>query len=801
MKKFIQIVWFAFMPMFGFGQLSGTVTEADTKEKIPGAIVSFENSFLTAVTDAEGKFSFDKIKLQIAKVRVSRLGYETSVQEIPLPNEQIIISLSKRTYLTEEATVTATRASDNSPTAFSNITKKEIEEKNLGQDIPFLLATTPSVVMTSDAGNAVGYTGIRIRGSDATRVNVTINGIPVNDAESHQVYWVDLPDFASSIENIQIQRGIGTSTNGAGAFGGSVNIQSSAVSREAFSSLYSSYGSFNTWKNTVNFGTGLLKNKFAVEGRFSKITSDGYIDRATSDLKSFYLSGGYYGKKSTLRAILFSGKEKTYQAWYGVPEDSLKTNRTYNPAGEYYDVDGNIHYYENQTDNYQQDYYQLHYSYAANSNLNVNAALHYTKGKGYYEEYRSDDSLMHYGLSEVLINDSTSIATSSLIRQLWLDNDFYGLTFSANYTKNNLEFTFGGAANVYEGKHYDHVIWAQYFTGVSYPHVYDENDATKDDVAFFAKAIYSVTPKLHLFADMQYRTVSYSFRGFNTDLLFDQQKIDMNFFNPKGGITYDINSKNKVYASVAVGHKEPMRDDFVDSPPNSYPDAEEMLDAETGYRYSGNKIKAGINLYMMNYKDQLILAGKINDVGAYTRINVPESYRRGAELEFAWNVVKNLSLSSNVTLSENKIKEFDEYIDKYDVDFNWTGQQLVIHENTDISFSPSITSSSVLTYSFFRKFTLEAMTRYVGEQYLDNTSNEIRKLDAYLLNDFFLSFHTSSASIKDIALKLAVYNAFDTQYESNGWTYPYVYAGELFNSNAYYPQARLNWMAGISLKF
>ena len=333
MKRFIQTAWLVFMPWFCFAQLSGTVLDADTKEKVQGAVVTIENSFLNAVTDANGKFAFNKIKEQSVKVNITHLGYQTAIEEIQIPNDKFVIALVRKTYMTEEATVTSTRASDKSPTAFTNVSKKEIEEKNLGQDIPFLLETSPSVVVTSDAGNGVGYTGIRIRGSDATRVNVTINGIPVNDAESHQVYWVDLPDFASSIENIQIQRGIGTSTNGAGAFGGSVNIQSSALSVEPFAEVNSSYGSFNTWKNTLKFGTGLLKNKFAFEGRLSKITSDGYIDRATSDLKSFYFSGGHYGTKSTLRAIIFSGKEKTYQAWYGIPEDSVKTNRTYNPAG------------------------------------------------------------------------------------------------------------------------------------------------------------------------------------------------------------------------------------------------------------------------------------------------------------------------------------------------------------------------------------------------------------------------------------------------------------------------------------
>jgi iron complex outermembrane recepter protein len=797
MKKFISSAWLALLPWMGVAQLAGTVADAETKEKIAGAIVAIENSFLNAVTDAEGRFRFEKVPGAAAKVRVSRLGYEAASQDFNLPDTNASVSLTRKTFLTEEATVTATRASDKSPTAFSNITKKQIEEKNLGQDIPFLLATTPSVVVTSDAGNGVGYTGIRIRGSDATRVNVTINGIPVNDAESHAVYWVDLPDFASSVENIQIQRGIGTSTNGAGAFGGSVNIQSNSLSPKAFGKIASSYGSFNTWKNTVNFGSGLLKNKFAFEGRMSKITSDGYIDRATSDLRSFYLSGGYYGKKSSLRAIVFSGKEKTYQAWYGVPEDSLETNRTYNPAGEYYDADGNAHYYDNQTDNYQQDYYQLHYTYAVNANFNMNAAVHYTKGKGYYEEYKPGEALLDYGLNEVVINDSTTISNTSLVRQKWLDNDFYGLTLAGNYSKYNLDLTIGGAAYIYEGRHYDQVTWTQQSTGNAQPHIYDDNDATKDDANIFAKAIYTLSSKLHLFADMQYRRVSYSFRGLDDELLPEQQRVDLNFVNPKGGLTYDINSSHKVYASVAIGNKEPMRDDYVNSPPSQYPKPEAMSDAELGYKYAGNKVKAGINFYSMNYKNQLILTGKLNDVGAYIRTNVPESYRRGVEAEVAWSIIKGLTLSSNITLSENKIETFDEYIDDWD-----TYEQIIVrHENTDISFSPSVTSATVISYNFLKKFTLESVTRYVGSQYLDNTSSADRSLDACVLNDFFLSFHTHNKWFEDVALKLAVYNAFDMKYESNGWTYPYYYGGSLYRLNGYYPQAGLNWMAGVSLAF
>jgi len=814
MKKFFETAALLLLPFYCLAELGGTVTDAVTKEKVPGAVVTIENSFLLAITDAQGKFSFPKMENHSVKIVVSRIGYEFLSKEIALPNDQVEIALQPKTYLTEEVVVTATRAAENSPTAFTNVNGEEIQKQNLGKDIPYLLNTTPSVVVTSDAGTGIGYTGIRVRGSDATRVNVTINGIPVNDAESHQVYWVDLPDFASSTDNIQIQRGIGTSTNGAGAFGASVNIQSTTLSPEPFAAVNSAYGSFNTWKNTVTFGTGLMKDKFAFDGRLSKITSDGYVDRAFADLKSFYFSGGYYGSKSTLRAVIFSGKEQTYQAWNGVPEEKLNGNKDtllnfyknnigylfftpqdsinlFNSNNRTY----NYFNYKNQTDNYQQDYYQLLYSYAATSKINLNAALHYTKGKGYYEEYKTADSLSHYKLQNVIL-DTTTIYTSDIIRQLWLDNDFYGFTYSANYESNNLVLTFGGAGNRYTGRHYDQVIWAQYFSNGTYPWIYDDNNATKDDYNTYLKAIYSTSPSVHLYGDVQYRTVSYSFLGKDFTENNIQQTVNLNFFNPKGGITYDLNSRSKIYASVAIGHKEPMRDDYVDLSPTR-PKPEQMTDVEAGYKFAGNKIRFGANFYFMNYKDQLILTGKLNDVGAYIRENVDESYREGVELEFAWNLLRNLTFSANVTFSSNKIKTFTEYLVEY------TTYDTIVnpHNNTDISFSPSVISAGIIGWSPMKNFTIESVSKYVGKQYLDNTSNETRKLDPYFVNDLRFNYSIHTSAFKNLELKFAIYNLFDKKYESNGATYPYYYSGALFNSNYYFPQAGINFLGGVSIKF
>jgi iron complex outermembrane receptor protein len=821
MNKLIFMSVFIVMVCRGIvlAQLSGSVTDASTKEIIPGAVVEIENTFLVSVTDAEGKFSFPGLKEKHVRLKISHIGFEMLFGKADLPNENLHFTLTPKTYLSGEAVVTATRASDKSPTTFSSVDKTEIEKKNLGQDIPFLLNTLPSVVVTSDAGNGVGYTGIRIRGSDPTRVNVTINGVPVNDAEENGLYWVDLPDFASSIENIQVQRGIGTSTNGAGAFGASVNILSQLVSPLPYGSIAESYGSFNTWKNTFQFGTGMLKNRFAFEGRLSKITSDGFIDRATSDLKSFFLSGGYYGTKSSLRVIIFSGKEKTYQSWNGVPEAKLKNDADglvthyYNNQGYLYNTADdslnlfesdnrtyNVFTYKNQTDNYQQDYYQLHYSLSAGKNTTINAAIHYTKGRGYYEEYKYNQSFSDYGLENVFVGGDT-ISYSNLIREKWLDNDFYGFTLSSVYATDRLEFTAGAAANQYEGRHFDQIIWAEYAGNGAKDFVYDDNDAKKTDANVFAKAIYTINGKFHLFGDLQYRSIDYSFSGFNETFESTQQKVHHDFFNPKAGLSYNINTKSSAYASYAIGHKEPIRGDYVNSTSMSRPEPEEMQDIEAGYHFKGNRFKAGFNLYYMNYKNQLILTGEINDVGAYTRMNVPNSFRRGIEIEAGVSILKSLAITGNITFSKNEIEEFTEFVDAYDIDFNYLPQTEIKHSNTTIAFSPSIISSVTIAWLPVKNLSVDFITKYVGDQYLDNTKNNLRQLDAYLTNDLIAGYHFSLPYVKDISLKLAVYNLFNELYESNGYTYGYFYGGQLIQENFYFPQAGRSIIGGVVLSF
>ncbi|WP_316799282.1 TonB-dependent receptor [Pedobacter frigidisoli] len=781
------------LPFIALAQnsVTGKITDVN-QHALPGATIKLKNQKTAVVSDVNGEYTLGNLKSGSYTVVVSYVGYKSQEKSINL-NESLSLnfSLVAQNFLADEVVVNATRASKNSATTFRNLDKAELAKNNLGQDLPYLLNQTPSVVVTSDAGAGVGYTGMRIRGSDATRINVTLNGIPLNDAESQGSFFINLPDLASSVDNIQIQRGVGTSTNGAGAFGGSLNIQTTTRRDSAYAELNNTYGSYDTWKNTVSVGTGLIDKKFTFDGRLSRIKSDGYVDRASSNLKSFFVSGAYYGKKDILRANVFSGSEKTYQAWNGVSEETLKTDRTHNDFT-----------YDNQTDNYQQDHYQLFYTRNLSSNLIANAALHYTYGRGYYEEYKEDQALSKYGIPAVVIGGVTQ-NTSDLVRRLWLDNDFYGVTYSLNYTpKSNLNFVLGGAYNEYKGRHFDEVVWAQYanYDGSgSIRHRYDDNDAFKTDFNIFGRANYQID-QLSLFADLQYRRVYYSYFGIDPNGTPAQQNATLNFFNPKAGLTYSFSNTSNVYASVALGNKEPNRRDFTDSNINSRPKAEHLTDFEAGYRTQFSTLSFGINGFAMIYKDQLINTGKLNDVGGQTRQNVPDSYRLGIEFDGKWQIVKNLSWAATATLSRNKIKDFAEYI--YDEDpAAFTATVVNNYHNTTIAFSPSIIASSEINYNVLPKASVAFLSKYVGKQYLDNTSAETRTLSSFFVNDIRLSYNTPLAGMKNVGLSLLINNVFSTLYESNGGTYPYLYSGTLERFNYYYPQATRNFLLSLNVKF
>ena len=767
--------------------LTVRVTQGENDQVLQGATVQIVGTPYVVQTGKDGLAKLQNLRQGKHEVLVTFLGYEAASRSIVLESDLVEnIRLAPTVFLAEEVIVQATRASENSATTYRNIDKVQLEKNNLGQDLPYLLDQTPGVVVSSDAGAGVGYTGIRVRGSDPTRVNVTINGVPLNNPESMGTFLVNLPDFVSSVDNIQIQRGVGTSTNGAGAFGASLNIQTNKLRSEPYAELDNSIGSFQTLKNTVRLGTGLIGEQFSFDGRLSQIKSDGYIDRAFSDLKSFFLTGAWHGKNSLLRANVFSGKERTYQAWNGVPEEMLAINRRYNEFT-----------YQDQTDNYTQTHYQLHFSQALSEKTHLNAAVHYTRGAGYYEEFREDDNFQRYGLSDVEIGGIT-ISSTDLVRRRWLDNHFVGLTYSLGHqVSQTLGLTLGGAYNEYYGGHFGEVIWAKYASDGQLGDRYYEDDAVKKDFNIFGKAEFR-RDQLAFYADLQYRRVIYSFLGYDRNLVQLDQTDYLNFFNPKIGLSYRFADQSQWYASLALAHKEPIRDDYVESSITSRPRPEQLYNLETGYRISGNKYRLGANIYGMYYKDQLIITGEINDVGELIRQNVPRSYRAGLELDAQWQPARNFTWSATAAFSENKILDFTEYVDLHD----YSGQHSITYDRTNIAMSPDFVGSSEIAYRVSPSLELAWISKYVSRQYLDNTSARARSLDPFFVNNLRISYTTSYLAAKQIGFTLLVNNIFGTEYSSNGYTWGHLNEdGSRAYYNYYYPQATANFMLGMQLKF
>jgi len=778
--------------------LSGTITDSATGEKLPMVAVTINSTLLSTFTDMDGKFKL-RLKDDDYTVEFKYVGYGVRTIKISLPKDSVInISWASQTLYSNEVVVSATRAGDKTPTTYNNIDKEYLEKSNVGQDMPFLLNFTPSMVVQSDAGAGVGYTYIHIRGSDATRVNVTIDGVPINDAEDQGVYWVDMPDIVSSTDNIQIQRGVGTSTNGAGAFGASINIETTKLNTQPYAEYSSSAGSYNTFKNSFQFGTGLIDGHWEFDGRASEITSNGYVDRATSSFQSAFLDAGYYSKNTMIKAVVFTGKEKTYQAWYGDPQDSLATNRTFNPAGMYYNSAGQVQFYPNETDNYEQDYFQLHLSQQLGHDWQVNAALFQTNGWGYYEDFDTQYPYEYYGLQSPGVGRDTG----NFVEDLWLNNKFYGATYNLKYTNHNrLEVDLGGAWDQYYGQHYDNVTWAQYGLPTN-SYQYVSYTDLKTDYNVFARATYQITKKLSLYGDLQFRHINYSFYGYNDQFVNVTQDVLLDFFNPKGGISYDLSSTQNLYASVAVGNKEPSVDDYAQSTPASRPLPEHLVDWEAGYKQHWKKVALTADVYYMDYTNQLVLNGQVNDVGAYNRINVPESYRTGIEVQWAYQPVKWLRWDANATYSINKIKNFNEYVDVYDSNGNNVGNTLYKqHSSVDISFSPSWIAGSILTFIPMKNLEISLLTKYVGLQYLDNTQSADRDIPAYLTQDFRINYAIHPKFIKEIDLTLLVNNITSLKYVSNGYTYEYLQNGVIYNENSYFPQAPANFLFGVNLKF
>ena len=685
-------------------------------------------------------------------------------------------------FILSPVEVKAIRAGENAPFTKTNLGKKEIRKSNLGQDIPFLLNQTPSVVINSDAGNGIGYTGIRIRGTDATRINVTLNGIPYNDAESQGTFFVDLPDFSSSTSGIQIQRGVGTSSNGAGAFGGSIHFSTNELNREPYAEFNNSVGSFDSRKHTIKAGTGLLDDHFTADIRLSDIQSNGYVDRAKSDLKSYYFSTAYTGNNNTVRLNIFSGKEKTYQAWYGISQTDLDAgNRTVNYAGTEKPGDP----YDNETDNFRQDHYQLFFDRELNKKMSVNVALFLTQGKGYYEQYKADQDFANYGLP--------TRGTTDLVRQLWLDNDFYGTVFSLQSRNDKHQTTFGGALSRYEGRHFGELIWAS--IGLPTPtYRWYDHDAEKNDGTFYLKEQYSLAPEWTLYGDLQYRYVDYNINGFRDNPTV-QVENTYHFFNPKAGISYKKDSW-RASLSYAMANKEPNRDDF-EAGINQQPKPERMHDVELGVEQAMKAFSWSATFYYMNYEDQLVLTGKINDVGAYTRTNIPKSYRAGIELQASTRLSGWFGASGNLTLSQNKVTDFQEYLDDYDNG----GQKVNSYSSTDIAYSPAITGALTLTFIPFKNTELGLLGKYVGDQFLDNTSQDSRRLDAFYVQDLRFIYQFSAKWLKEASIIAQLNNVFGEKYEPNGYTFSYIYGGSHVTENYYFPMAGRNFMIGLNLKF
>ena len=795
--------------------ISGTVSEKD--HRLTGATVRLKNAGTGTKSNRDGFYQLKNLKAGNYTIEVSYMGYHTQEKNISIHADLTLdFNLVAAAYMAEEVIVRGTRANEKSATTYKNLSKEDISVNNFGQDLPFLLNNTPGVVVSSDAGTGIGYTGIRIRGSDASRTNVTVNGIPYNDSESQGSFWVNMPDFASSVDNIQIQRGVGTSTNGAGAFGASINIQTSAMNPDPYVEVNNTFGSYRTLKNTVKVGTGLINNKFSFDGRLSRIKSDGFIDRAASDLKSYFLSGAYQGKKDLLRVNVFAGTETTYQAWNGIPESRLNgdvagmeayigRNFLSEADAELLLNSGNRTYnsftYKDQTDNYWQNHYQLLYARQFNEQFSFNGALHYTDGRGYYEEYKPDQSLGRYGLQNVGTG-ADAIKSTDLIRRRWLDNDFYGVTYNFNYQPNSaLTFTLGGAYNEYKGKHFGEIIWAQYASNSIYGNHYYDNQGDKSDFNIFGKVFYSPSDKFSLFADLQYRNINYEVNGTENELNHLNLNDKMNFFNPKVGATYFVNEKSNVYLSWSVANKEPSRNDYIDANPGLFPKSERLYDTELGYRVKSGKLNAGINVYGMFYKDQLVVTGKINDVGSAIRQNVAKSYRAGIELDASYILSSHFVLNANAALSKNKISNFVDYLYEYDDNWNIVKTVTTNYESPDISFSPAAVLFGELAYQPLKGFAVALQNKYVSKQYLDNTQNETRMLKAHVVSNLRAGYDFSAFGIKKVNLGLMVNNLFDKKYESNGYTYGSIYQGVTTRENFYFPQAGTNFLLSLNLKF
>ncbi len=815
MKSVIFTVVLALTMQFASAQnlINGVVTSKDN-EPLSGATIKLTPGDYETITNGGGRFVINNVKNGNYKLQVTYLGHEPYREKINVNGKTTLkISMEESVIQTREIIVSSTRATEKTPTSHTTIGGETIEKREAVQDIPYLLKLTPSVVTTSDAGAGVGYTNFRIRGTDLNRINITVNDIPLNDAESHGVWFVNMPDFIESTNSIQVQRGVGTSTNGAAAFGASINLQTNDISIKPYAELNNAVGSFNTMKNTVKAGTGLMEGKYSFDARLSRIKSDGFIDRASSDLKSFFVSGTYRSEKDVVRVNVFSGKEKTYQSWEGIPGAKLEEDSAammqfaYNMGYAQEEIENlfesdprtyNRYMYQNQIDNYQQDHYQVFYTRNFSEKLSANVAYHQTNGFGYYESYRYNEDIEDY-LAAPIIAGPDTITETDVIDRKYLDNIFYGGIGSVKLNLPKIKAIIGGGWNRYDGDHYGEVFWAENNLNTFEPrHRFYDNTGIKDDANIYARANLMINEQLYTYIDLQYRHINYDIDGLDDGQRDITQSHTYDFFNPKAGLLFEPSEKISTYLNVAIANREPNRTTLVDADPaKAEPTSEKLYNAELGADMQQKTWRVKANAYLMYYKDQLVLTGNINDVGSAIMENVDNSYRAGIEVIWTIKPTDWFQWAANLTYSKNKILDFVSYTDNWDT---W-GQEIEDLGTTNISFSPEIIANSELSFSPTRNLGISLITQYVGEQYIDNTSNEDRKLDEYLVNNLRINYTIETTWLKKASVYAQVNNLFDEAYISNAWIYPFYAGGEINYLDGYYPQAGINFMAGINLKF
>lgn len=807
MKKFYVLLYLFLIASTLFAQktkIKGKVMDNENGV-LAGANVSLVQSMLGVITNKDGMFELSLDARKTHTLRISYLGFQTKELILNPPFlPEYTVRLTPTTFIADEVVVRATRAGEKTPMAYKNIKKEEIRAKNMGQDIGYLLSLTPSLVQSSESGTGIGYTNFRIRGSDPSRINITVDGIPLNDAESQQVFWVNMPSFSSSLNSIQIQRGIGTSTNGPGAFGATVNLETESPSREAYTEISSTIGSYKTLINTVKAGTGLINDHFSFDLRYSKLKSDGYVDYSFSDNQSAQFTANYFTRKGRIKANVILGEQHSGISWWGIDEATLDTNRTYNPAGQYVSPAGENRYYRNQTDNYWQNHYHLIYSTKIGKNILLNTSLFYIDGKGYYEQFKQNQTLSNYYLNPVITNNDT-ISSSDLIRQKWLENDFFGTVFSFIYANDHLKLVAGGGINKYLGNHFGKIIWMRYAGDTEKDHEWYRNNSRKLDANMYIKSNYQFTNRLNLFADIQYRYVNYMMEGIDDDgyLRMLDQEHNFNFFNPKVGAQFEISSTQHTYASFSIGNREPTRQNFKDATGDegSIPSAEQLRDFELGYSYSSQTLAAALNVYYMNYKNQLVPTGELSTDGYPVMTNAKDSYRAGIELSFGIHPISFLEWSANLTLSRNRIINFVEHY----IDYNTlTGETIPSSRDlgdVDIAYSPGVISSSDLTLHLVKDMSIHFISQYVGEQYFVNTMNDNLKLDAWFVNNLRFDYSFNIEKVGIISLQFQVNNLFSALYENNAYGGTWWTDSQEFYWSAYFPQATRNYLAKVIFSF